>query len=85
MRLLSRLEADRKSGAICYVLFRQSPEHRKPVHHSSRVAAVVFARLPEGETDGRRVGLGWLAGRKCSLNAELLKMVQPYAVRRMAG
>jgi len=25
MRLLSRLEADRKSGAIWYVLFRQSP------------------------------------------------------------
>jgi len=26
MRLLSRLEADRKSGAIWYVLFRQSPK-----------------------------------------------------------
>jgi len=25
MRLLSRLEADRKFGAIWYVLFRQSP------------------------------------------------------------
>jgi hypothetical protein len=28
MRLLSRLEADRKSGAIWYVLFRQSPNER---------------------------------------------------------
>jgi len=26
MRLLSRLEADRKSGAIWYVPFRQSPK-----------------------------------------------------------
>jgi hypothetical protein len=26
MRLVSRLEADRKSGAIWYVLFRQSPK-----------------------------------------------------------
>jgi AcrR family transcriptional regulator len=37
MRLLSRLEADRKSGAIWYVLFRQSPKPRLPLRHSGLV------------------------------------------------
>jgi len=31
MRLLSRLEADRKSGAIWYVLFWQSPTQSRAV------------------------------------------------------
>jgi len=35
MRLLSRLDDERKSGAIWYVIFRQSPktEHRRAARH----------------------------------------------------